>query len=518
MIPQQTFENYPVFGDNATKVKPDDAKYAAGFQQADVLPAEWMNWAWNKNTQGINELQAGLTSVEAEIGSVLANRNITPDGSSVSQLLTALQSFKAEAILSAHPVGSLYWTTSNENPAVTFGGGTWKQIKDRFILAAGDTYTTIDETGGAATVTLTADQIPSHKHSYTPAGSVSVGSHTHSFTPSGSVSSHTHSFTPEGTVAKHKHGFTPSGSVSSSFTGTAGTTGKTQPTFTGSAVTSGGQSASHNHSVTAAGTISGGAYTFTGTAATLKATAGGSISGGAYKFTGTAVNSDSKLNKAVVQIGDRNNDNWLYIQKYNAMNGYMSASHIENCMTETSYSGPTPWALSDSHDKTGWKYDFAHTHSVTAAGTISVTTNPTFTGTEHSHSYTPAGTVAVKTNPTFSGTSVNTGNQSGDHTHQVTAAGTVSSHDHSFTPAGSVSSSFTGSAGNTAEVQPAFTGTAGTTGGTAPTFTGTAGTTGGTAPSATFTGTASNTGDTGGGQAHNNMPPYIIKYCWERTA
>lgn len=514
MIPQQTFENYPVFGDNATKVKPDDAKYAAGFQQADVLPAEWMNWAWNKNTQGINELQAGLTSVEAEIGSVLANRNITPDGSSVSQLLTALQSFKAEAILAAHPVGSLYWTTSNENPAVTFGGGTWKQIKDRFILAAGDTYTTIDETGGAATVTLTADQIPSHKHSYTPAGSVSVGSHTHSFTPSGSVSSHTHSFTPEGTVAKHKHSFTPSGSVSSSFTGTAGTTGKTQPTFTGSAVTSGGQSAGHNHSVTAAGTISGGAYTFTGSSVTSGANNRGHTHNFEHKHTTdeTGAWSFRIRSTGIVSAGSDYSRSIIPISNLtNSWEGDIySESYYKSVFSATGSSNYGWWKLS--------KGNHSHTTNSLKNSSGTAITNTGSESQDHTHSVTAAGTVSVKTNPTFSGTSVNTGNQSGDHTHQVTAAGTVSSHDHSFTPAGSVSSSFTGSAGNTAEVQPAFTGSAGTTGGTAPTFTGTAGTTGGTAPGATFTGTAGNTGDTGGNQAHNNMPPYIIKYCWERTA
>ena len=24
--------------------------------------------------------------------------------------------------------------------------------------------------------------------------------------------------------------------------------------------------------------------------------------------------------------------------------------------------------------------------------------------------------------------------------------------------------------------------------------------------------------NTGGGEAHNNMPPYLVYYCWERTA
>ena len=93
MIPSQTFESYPVFGDNATKVMPDNggAKYTNGFQQSDVLPAEWMNWAWNKNSKGITDLNQGLDSVEKEINSVLASFGITAAEATNNQLLTAMR-------------------------------------------------------------------------------------------------------------------------------------------------------------------------------------------------------------------------------------------------------------------------------------------------------------------------------------------------------------------------------------------------------------------------------------------
>ena len=38
-----------------------------------------------------------------------------------------------------YPVGSIYMSTTNTSPASMFGG-TWEQIKDKFLLSAGDTY------------------------------------------------------------------------------------------------------------------------------------------------------------------------------------------------------------------------------------------------------------------------------------------------------------------------------------------------------------------------------------------
>lgn len=61
-----------------------------------------------------------------------------------------------------YPVGSIYMSVNNVNPANLFGG-TWERIQDRFLLAAGSSYSA-GSTGGEATHTLTVDEMPSHGH------------------------------------------------------------------------------------------------------------------------------------------------------------------------------------------------------------------------------------------------------------------------------------------------------------------------------------------------------------------
>lgn len=61
-----------------------------------------------------------------------------------------------------YPIGSIYISVNSTNPADIFGG-YWVQIKDKFLLACGDTYAPGSE-GGEATHTLTVDEMPSHTH------------------------------------------------------------------------------------------------------------------------------------------------------------------------------------------------------------------------------------------------------------------------------------------------------------------------------------------------------------------
>lgn len=84
-----------------------------------------------------------------------------------------------------YPIGSIYMSTESTSPA-TLMGGTWERIKDRFLLAAGDTYTA-GGTGGAATVKLTAAQsgVPAHGHGFTQPTIGAGTSHSHGMSSSG---------------------------------------------------------------------------------------------------------------------------------------------------------------------------------------------------------------------------------------------------------------------------------------------------------------------------------------------
>ena len=118
--------------------------------------------------------------------------------------LSAMNAYlKAFVLESVYPVGSIYTSTNSTSPATRFGG-TWVQIKDRFLLAAGDSYAA-GGTGGAATVTLTTANLPSHKHS--------IGAHAHG------LNGHTHS------VPAHAHGLNSHTHSIPALSGTAASNG-----------------------------------------------------------------------------------------------------------------------------------------------------------------------------------------------------------------------------------------------------------------------------------------------------
>lgn len=125
---------------------------------------------WNNNTDAIdtamNTNKTNIANNATNITSILNGLSTvnTEDTSSIYYKLMKL----------IYPVGSLYWSSKSTNPASLFGG-TWVQIKDRFVLACGDTYKTVGATGGASSVTLSVSNMPSHNHDFSWSGQHSHG-------------------------------------------------------------------------------------------------------------------------------------------------------------------------------------------------------------------------------------------------------------------------------------------------------------------------------------------------------
>ena len=84
---------------------------------------------------------------------------------------------KATVIDVIYPVGSIYMSMSATNPHDLFGVGTWARISQgRMLLGADDSTYKAGATGGEATHTLTAAEMPAHSH-----GISTSGGHNHKF-------------------------------------------------------------------------------------------------------------------------------------------------------------------------------------------------------------------------------------------------------------------------------------------------------------------------------------------------
>lgn len=71
------------------------------------------------------------------------------------------------------------------NPATLFGG-TWEQIKDKFLLASGDIYSN-GSNGGEAAHKLLASELPKHIHSIPALSGTANGAGGHSHTVIGTT-------------------------------------------------------------------------------------------------------------------------------------------------------------------------------------------------------------------------------------------------------------------------------------------------------------------------------------------
>lgn len=135
--------------------------------------------------------KAALADVASKVAHTLTINGVTFDGSADKSITINAATVQDGILKKIFKVGAYYITESSENPATTFGFGTWVELTEgQGIIQSGSTYTA-GSTGGSNKVTLSTSNLPSHGHSYTPSGK--VGAHRHMFTPSGGVNiDHSH--------------------------------------------------------------------------------------------------------------------------------------------------------------------------------------------------------------------------------------------------------------------------------------------------------------------------------------
>lgn len=106
-------------------------------------------------------IYAALPRVETT-ASIAVAQTASSGGGAVYQPQIDPSWLKARLLDWLYPVGSVYISKENTcAPALL--GGTWRRIKDTFLLAAGDTYEA-GATGGEAEHKLTTDEMPMHVH------------------------------------------------------------------------------------------------------------------------------------------------------------------------------------------------------------------------------------------------------------------------------------------------------------------------------------------------------------------
>lgn len=88
--------------------------------------------------------------------------NLESKNTELNNKISGLENNLSAVYLKIYSVGCIYMSTNSTSPASLFGG-TWEQLKDRFLLGAGDSYNSGDA-GGEAEHTLIINEMPNHNH------------------------------------------------------------------------------------------------------------------------------------------------------------------------------------------------------------------------------------------------------------------------------------------------------------------------------------------------------------------
>lgn len=145
-----SIENAPFYGDYFVEVRQLDDDESKLMQKADQYDDNGLT-----TLARFMQIKNGVSTWTAwkELYAMAEHRHAAEDIVQNNDEATALiNAMKSALIDTIYPVGSIYISVSSTSPATLFGG-SWTQIKDRFLLAAGSSYFAGEE-GGAASYAL----------------------------------------------------------------------------------------------------------------------------------------------------------------------------------------------------------------------------------------------------------------------------------------------------------------------------------------------------------------------------
>ena len=156
----------PSSGSATSTTIPAATQSAAGMMtSSDKTKLDGITSGAEPNQNAFSHIKVGATTISADTETdtleLIAGTNVTLVPDATNDRVTISSTGGGGGGLSfddIYPVGSIYMSINNVNPGLLFGG-TWEQIEDTFLLAAGSTYTA-GNTGGSSTVTLQESELP----------------------------------------------------------------------------------------------------------------------------------------------------------------------------------------------------------------------------------------------------------------------------------------------------------------------------------------------------------------------
>ena len=198
-----------------------DSVLANGIYIEDVLPGYGSNGQVLKMTGGVPAWGTDTNTTYSEISTAEIEAKTASTARAISG--RRVNDIVKEAMKAIYDVGSYYWNaTDPTSPATKWGFGTWEQVTDKFILAAGTTF--------AAGTSGGHKELQAHSHNSGSLVTNTAGNHNHSVEPTQGITrgpngSGSHDIENSGGRSISALSIGYSGNHSHSISGSTGSTG-----------------------------------------------------------------------------------------------------------------------------------------------------------------------------------------------------------------------------------------------------------------------------------------------------